>query len=151
MVFPFLSVIGTISLSSVQTRTAAVFGMTHTVWLPTTPLPSFASARTSNQELAGTPAPTFTTPFALTLTFSPGDELLPIFQLTPRLLAPPGSTAAFRPKAEEKKVYPPVEFDREKAVENLRELVKCRTVSYYDHSLEDESEFEKLIAKMEVL
>ena len=54
-------------------------------------------------------------------------------------------TAAFRPAAAEKKEYAPVEFDREAAVENLRELVRCRTVSYYDHSLEDDAEFEKLI------
>lgn len=40
----------------------------------------------------------------------------------------------------------PVEFDREKAQNALAELVKCRTISYYDKSLEDDAEFEKLIA-----
>ena len=38
-----------------------------------------------------------------------------------------------------------VEFDREKAVENLRELIRFKTVSYADSSLEDDEEFEKLI------
>ena len=38
-----------------------------------------------------------------------------------------------------------VEFDREKAVENLRELIRFKTVSYADSSLEDNEEFEKLI------
>ena len=36
-------------------------------------------------------------------------------------------------------------IDRDKAVENLRTLVRCRTVSNTDHALEDEAEFEKLI------
>lgn len=38
-----------------------------------------------------------------------------------------------------------VEFDRDRAIENLRQLVRCKTVSYRDSSLEDDSEFEKLI------
>ncbi|MBO4359487.1 MAG: M20/M25/M40 family metallo-hydrolase [Eubacteriaceae bacterium] len=60
-------------------------------------------------------------------------------------------TAAFRPHGEEKKEYAPLEFDRERAVENLRELVRCKTVSYYDHSLEDDAEFDKLIGLFEKL
>ena len=36
-------------------------------------------------------------------------------------------------------------FDREKVVENLRALVRCKTVSYRDHSLEDDAEFQKLV------
>ena len=36
-------------------------------------------------------------------------------------------------------------IDRDKAVENLRTLVRCRTVSNTDRALEDEAEFEKLI------
>ena len=39
-----------------------------------------------------------------------------------------------------------VTFDRDRAVENLRALVRCRTVSYLDPALEDDAEFEKLIA-----
>ncbi|MCQ2405963.1 MAG: M20/M25/M40 family metallo-hydrolase [Oscillospiraceae bacterium] len=38
-----------------------------------------------------------------------------------------------------------VSFDREKAIENLRSLVRCKTVSYYDSAREDDAEFEKLI------
>lgn len=39
-----------------------------------------------------------------------------------------------------------IEFDRDAAIENLRKLVRCKTVSYYDKTLEDNAEFEKLIA-----
>ena len=55
-------------------------------------------------------------------------------------------TAAFRPKAETAKTYEAVEFDREAAVGNLQQLIRCRTVSYTDASKEDPAEFEKLIA-----
>jgi len=54
-------------------------------------------------------------------------------------------TALFRPPAEERKTPQPVEFDREGAVEALRELIRCRTVSFYDSSLEDDNEFDKLV------
>jgi len=37
------------------------------------------------------------------------------------------------------------EFDREKAVNSLSEMIKCKTVSYYDSTLEDNAEFEKLL------
>jgi len=37
-------------------------------------------------------------------------------------------------------------FDREVVISRLAELVKCKTVSYNDKALEDNSEFEKLIA-----
>lgn len=39
-------------------------------------------------------------------------------------------------------------FNKDKAIENLRELVKCKTVSYRDKSLEDNAEFEKFIKKL---
>lgn len=55
-------------------------------------------------------------------------------------------TAAFRPKAEAFRTYAPVEFDREAAVTNLQQLIRCRTVSYTDAAKEDPAEFEKLIA-----
>lgn len=55
-------------------------------------------------------------------------------------------TAAFHPKAETAKTYEAVEFDREAAVGNLQQLIRCRTVSYTDASKEDPAEFEKLIA-----
>ena len=57
-------------------------------------------------------------------------------------------TCLFTPKAEEKREVEEVEFDRDAAVNSLAELVKCKTVSYYDHALEDDAEFEKLIGKL---
>lgn len=40
------------------------------------------------------------------------------------------------------------DFDKEKTVENLRTLVRFKTVSYRDASLEDNEEFEKLISEL---
>ena len=57
-------------------------------------------------------------------------------------------TAMFRPKAQPVLSTEPVEFDRDKAVSNLAELIRCKTISYSDHSLEDDAEFEKLIDKL---
>ena len=56
--------------------------------------------------------------------------------------------AMFKPKNNSKKEFEEVEFDREAAVDALGELVRCRTVSYNDRSLEDDAEFEKLIGKL---
>ena len=39
----------------------------------------------------------------------------------------------------------PVSYDKDAVLHALAELVKCRTVSYDDHALEDDAEFEKLI------
>lgn len=52
----------------------------------------------------------------------------------------------FTPPAQSSADPEPIDFDRDRAVENLRELVRCKTVSYRDPSLEDDAEFEKLIA-----
>ncbi len=38
------------------------------------------------------------------------------------------------------------DFDREASVTALQKLVQCKTVSYYDKSLEDNAEFDKLIS-----
>ncbi|MBO5321925.1 MAG: M20/M25/M40 family metallo-hydrolase [Clostridia bacterium] len=54
-------------------------------------------------------------------------------------------TLSFKPKASIEISDEKIEFDREKAVKNLRELVRYRTVSYADSSLEDDAEFKKLI------
>ena len=54
--------------------------------------------------------------------------------------------ALFVPKDEPQPSVEAVEFDREAAETALAALVRCRTVSYADHSLEDNGEFEKLIA-----
>ena len=60
-------------------------------------------------------------------------------------------TLCFKPKANATVSNEEIHFDGEKAVENLRELVRCKTVSYRDSSLEDDSEFQKLIAKLPYL
>ncbi|MBO7214122.1 MAG: M20/M25/M40 family metallo-hydrolase, partial [Clostridia bacterium] len=39
----------------------------------------------------------------------------------------------------------PVEFDKEQAVENLRELIRCKTISSRNKELEDDKEFDKLL------
>ena len=57
-------------------------------------------------------------------------------------------TARFKPKAQMPISNEEVSFDRDGAVDALAELVRCKTVSYTDHSLEDDAEFEKLIAKL---
>ncbi len=54
--------------------------------------------------------------------------------------------AAFNPKPQPPINEESVSFDKDAAVSSLAELVKCKTVSYNDHSLEDDAEFEKLIA-----
>ena len=53
--------------------------------------------------------------------------------------------AAFKPKPEPKTDDAPVSFDAARATECLATLVRCKTVSYRDPSLEDDAEFEKLI------
>lgn len=54
-------------------------------------------------------------------------------------------TLLFRPKAGVPVQENEEAFDRDRAVENLRALVRCKTVSYKDAALEDDAEFEKLI------
>ena len=60
-------------------------------------------------------------------------------------------TAKFQPKAQPELSTEAVEFDKDKAVSNLAELIKCKTISDPDHTLEDDAEFEKLIAKLPAL
>lgn len=55
-------------------------------------------------------------------------------------------TLAFRPKASAAVQANEVIFDRDRAADNLRRLIQCKTISYKDASLEDDAEFEKLIA-----
>ncbi len=57
-------------------------------------------------------------------------------------------TLAFKPKREAETNFGEVSFSLDKAVECLCELVRCKTVSYRDPSLEDNAEFEKLISKL---
>ncbi|MBP0968866.1 MAG: M20/M25/M40 family metallo-hydrolase, partial [Oscillospiraceae bacterium] len=56
--------------------------------------------------------------------------------------------AAFRPAEEERAVPDPIEYDAERAIQHLRSLVMCRTVSYEDSSKEDGNEFDKLRAML---
>lgn len=55
-------------------------------------------------------------------------------------------TLSFKPKANAEVMENEEIFDGDKTVENLRELVRCKTVSYKDGLLEDDAEFEKLIS-----
>lgn len=55
-------------------------------------------------------------------------------------------TLAFRPKEQKEDKPVSVDYDAKAAVDALGQLVRCKTVSFYDKSLEDEAEFQKLIA-----
>ncbi len=55
-------------------------------------------------------------------------------------------TLNFKPYSLPEKDDSVVEFDENVAIENLRELIRCKTVSSADKSIEDPIEFEKLIA-----
>ena len=57
-------------------------------------------------------------------------------------------TAKFQPKAQPELSTEAVEFDQEKAISSLAELIRCKTISYTDPALEDDAEFEKLISKL---
>lgn len=54
-------------------------------------------------------------------------------------------TAAFKPKANAKILEGEETLDRQLIVDRLCRLVRCKTISYRDASLEDDAEFEKLI------
>ena len=55
-------------------------------------------------------------------------------------------TAAFKPKAQPADTPEALDYDAPAAVDALGRLVRCKTVSYYDKTQEDDREFEKLIA-----
>ena len=57
-------------------------------------------------------------------------------------------TANFKPKAQPATNDEEISFDKDGAAAALAELIKCKTISYSDHSLEDDAEFEKMIAKL---
>ena len=52
-------------------------------------------------------------------------------------------TACFTPRENPVKEDNKIEFDKEKAVKTLAEMVKCKTISYVDKEKEDATEFEK--------
>ena len=60
-------------------------------------------------------------------------------------------TIRFTPKPQPALSEEVVEFDKDKAVDALAQLVRCKTVSYNDHSLEDDEEFAKLEALVPAL
>lgn len=60
-------------------------------------------------------------------------------------------TIRFRPKPQPEVTKEEIAFDRDAAVDSLAQLVRCKTVSYNDHSLEDEGEFQKLISLLPTL
>ena len=55
-------------------------------------------------------------------------------------------TLAFKPRAEERPAPDAAGVDEKKVVDDLAAMIRCRTVSNLDHSLEDEAEFEKFRA-----
>ena len=59
--------------------------------------------------------------------------------------------ACFKPKAQPKTVDTPEDFDCDTAIENLRTLIRFKTVSYRDSSLEDDGEFQRLIDSLPTL
>ena len=60
-------------------------------------------------------------------------------------------TIRFRPKPQPAVTKEEIAFDQDAAVDSLAQLVRCKTVSYNDHSLEDEGEFQKLISLLPTL
>lgn len=60
-------------------------------------------------------------------------------------------TVRFRPKPQPAVTKEEIVFDKDAAVDSLAQLVRCKTVSYNDHSLEDEGEFQKLISLLPTL
>ena len=60
-------------------------------------------------------------------------------------------TAFFVPKKQKQVPVCQVSFPQEEAIHALGELIKCKTVSYHDPAMEDDAEFEKLIAMLPAL
>ena len=60
-------------------------------------------------------------------------------------------TLMFTPRTVGEQSFEDIRQDREASVNNLAALVRCRTVSFEDASLEDEAEFEKLIGLLPTL
>ncbi len=55
-------------------------------------------------------------------------------------------TVQFKPKEQPRLIREDCKFDADAAVDALAQLVRCKTISNYDHALEDDAEFQKLIA-----
>ena len=57
-------------------------------------------------------------------------------------------TLSFKPKAMPVISEEEISFDKEKAVDDLARLIRCKTISRIDHIGEDDAEFEKLAAML---
>ena len=55
-------------------------------------------------------------------------------------------TLRFKPLPQPEILDDEVKFDDNSSISALAQLIRCKTVSYYDSSLEDDAEFEKLIS-----
>ena len=60
-------------------------------------------------------------------------------------------TLRFTPKPQPPLSDEVVDFDKDRSVDALAQLIRCKTVSYNDHSLEDDAEFAKLEALVPAL
>ena len=60
-------------------------------------------------------------------------------------------TLNFKPKAQSAVSQEEVTFDRDAAIDALAQLIRCKTISYSDHTLEDDAEFEKMISLLPTL
>lgn len=58
---------------------------------------------------------------------------------------------AFKPAPEAPAASTPEQVDRQKVIQHLQALIRCKTVSYRDKALEDESAFEQLEALLPTL
>ena len=54
-------------------------------------------------------------------------------------------TLRFKPAAQPKILNDEITFDQNRSIYALQQLIRCKTVSYYDATLEDDNEFKKLI------
>lgn len=54
-------------------------------------------------------------------------------------------TFMFKPHIKENRNIETIEFNSDKAIDNLAKLVRCKTVSNHNHELEDDKEFDKLV------
>lgn len=58
-------------------------------------------------------------------------------------------TLLFRPRPQSTVPEVPVSVDTEKVTADLRDMIRCKTVSYRDHSLEDAAEFDRFRGLLE--
>ena len=74
--------------------------------------------------------------------------LIPVFIVVAFLAVLIIRALLFTPKKQIEASNEEISFDKEKAANCLKELVTCKTISYFDSSLEDDAEFKKLVDKL---